>query len=708
MGQPAAIQVAREMGLDWVAWRTLYSLCQKTGLLKRRFRPVHIGSMLSKQLGVPLDQLYVHLASEWRHRAGRFFLEPDVTRYAAFVHGPDEVVSRANALLRGRILCFSRWEADVGFPPDWLLNPVNGCRYPGDKHWSMIPDLSELYGDIKFVWESSRFGQVFVLVRAFALTGDDKYAEAFWTLVESWIDANPPEMGPNWKCGQEIAIRSFAWLFGLYAFSHHCASSDRRIGRLITYLWYNAVHIERNHWYALRCVRNNHSLSEAAGLYTVGVLLPFLPYADRWRVKGYRNLVSEALWQIYSDGSYVQHSMNYARLVVQLFTWCFRIAQVNGDRFPEAVCSRVRGLMRFLAGVQNNSSGCVPNYGSNDGALLFPLSSCDYLDYRPALNALSVVLDGRALYDSGPWSEESMWFSGRYCDVQTTHSVGDDQISSQVAAGETQLEGVSYPVGGYYVLAAGDFSMMMRCGRHLHRPAQADMLHVDVRYKGYDVLIDSGTYSYNPRGGWDSHFVSTAAHNTITVDGRSQMTRLGRFLWANWVHGHVLQHERLGSAEVIVGEHHGYSPLVHRRLLALSDEGILIIDRMCGDAKKHGFSLHWLIDDFPLSIAKCGAVIRLGSDTLQMRVGCSHPFNGTWARADETGQRGWQSLYYGERLPAWSFHADTEAEGPVWFATLIQPTPTSSAQPDALCWKDVAATLDEWGANPAEGVISAD
>ena len=48
--------------------------------------------------------------------------------------------------------------------------------------------------------------------------------------------------------------------------------------------------------------------------------------------------------------------------------------------------------------MQDPVSGRVPNYGSNDGALLFPLSACDYLDYRPALNALSVVLDAKPLY----------------------------------------------------------------------------------------------------------------------------------------------------------------------------------------------------------------------------------------------------------------------------------------------------------------------
>lgn len=708
MGPSTAARVTREMGVDWVVWRALYSLSQHFGMLKARFRPVRVDSLLGNQLGVSSDELYAYLAAEWRREGGRFFLEHDITGYACFVGKPREVVTKANRLLQGRMFCFSRWEANVGFPPDWMLNTVDGCRYPGDEHWSTIPDLSEAYGDIKYVWEASRFGQVFLLVRAFALTGDDRYAEAFWALVESWMDANPPEMGPNWKCGQEIAIRSFAWLFGLYAFAQHPPSSDIRIGRLIACLWYNALHIEKNHWYALRCVRNNHSLSEAAGLYSIGMLLPFLPYADRWRTKGRTKLVNEAMWQIYCDGSYVQHSMNYARVVVQLFTWSLRIAEVNGDSFPEALYGRVRSLMRFLLGLQDKSSGRVPNYGSNDGALLFPLSSCDYLDYRPALNALSVTLDGTTLYDPGQWSEESAWFNGSCDDKQTMHFRVADLILPQIAGGNVQPEGLSFPVGGYHVLTSRHMSVMMRCGKHVHRPAQADMLHVDAWYKGHNILVDAGSYSYNPRGGWSDYFASTAAHNTITVDGRSQMTRLGRFLWVDWVHGQVLKYDRPGDAMVIVGEHHGYSPVVHRRLLALSDEGLFVVDKLFNNGEMHDFSLHWLVDDLPLVTSDYGAVIELENENLRMRVGCSHLFNGAWARADEFGRRGWQSLYYGERLPAWSFQADVKADSPIWFATFLGPMLPSGASSDALSWNDVESTLARWGATTAISMIAVD
>ena len=45
------------------------------------------------------------------------------------------------------------------------------------KHWSQISDDSAT--DIKFIWEPNRFAFVYTLVRAYAVTPDEKYPQAF-------------------------------------------------------------------------------------------------------------------------------------------------------------------------------------------------------------------------------------------------------------------------------------------------------------------------------------------------------------------------------------------------------------------------------------------------------------------------------------------------------------------------------------------------
>ncbi len=123
------------------------------------------------------------------------------------------------------------------------------------------------------VWEASRFGAVFTLARAYASTGDERYPAAFWALVNDWALHNPPQSGANWKCGQEAAFRLMAWCFGWFAFQSSRSSTPDRLAQLALMMAVHANRIEQNLDYALS-QNNNHGLSEAMGLWTIGHLWP--------------------------------------------------------------------------------------------------------------------------------------------------------------------------------------------------------------------------------------------------------------------------------------------------------------------------------------------------------------------------------------------------------------------------------------------------
>jgi hypothetical protein len=63
-------------------------------------------------------------------------------------------------------------------------------------HWSvyetnpaLLTPLYSLISDIKFLWEPARFGWAFTLGRAYVVSGNEKYAEAFWKYFETFTDA---------------------------------------------------------------------------------------------------------------------------------------------------------------------------------------------------------------------------------------------------------------------------------------------------------------------------------------------------------------------------------------------------------------------------------------------------------------------------------------------------------------------------------------
>ena len=57
------------------------------------------------------------------------------------------------------------------------------------------------------------------------------------------------------------------------------------------------------------------------------------------------------------------------------------------------------------------------------------------------------------------------------------------------------------------------------------------MRHVDLWAGEKNLLADAGTFSYNSYPDMAWYFSGTVSHNTIELDGRNQMPKLGRFFF---------------------------------------------------------------------------------------------------------------------------------------------------------------------------------
>src|SRR5690606_19523433 len=113
---------------------------------------------------------------------------------------------------------------------------------------------------------------------------------------------------------------------------------------------------------------------------------PFIPETEQWSVKGRKWFEKEVDYQIYDDGTFLQFSMNYHRVMIQLFSFGLALSEIHGERFSDKVYSKAYKSLDFLYQCLQEENGLLPNYGSNDGAWFFPLSDTDYRDYRPQLN----------------------------------------------------------------------------------------------------------------------------------------------------------------------------------------------------------------------------------------------------------------------------------------------------------------------------------
>src|SRR5439155_3154755 len=116
--------------------------------------------------------------------------------------------------------------------------------------------------------------------------------------------------------------------------------------------------------------------------------------------------------QIYDDGAYVQHSLNYHRLIPQAYVWALRLGDLNGRPFSEELRDRFGRAVRFLYELTDLPSGKGPNYGANDGAVLWNLDSCSFEDHRPTLALALWVVDKLLPFEAGRWGETLLGLGG--------------------------------------------------------------------------------------------------------------------------------------------------------------------------------------------------------------------------------------------------------------------------------------------------------
>lgn len=563
------------MGPRYISFRLWHEMERRLGLMRRRYP-----TEASRHTFLSLD--------EWRATAPAFFFA-DRAQLRLPREPRPELAARVARIRAGEVRFFSAdWKA-LGPDYDWLTNPDSGYRYAADVHWTKIPDYSREKGDIKYVWEKSRFTFLYDLIR-YDYHFEDDQGEFVLSQLEDWLDKNRLNCGPNYRCSQEMSLRVLNWTFALYYYRYHPALTEARWQRVLNAIYDHLRHVRANIHFSRIAVRNNHAVTETLMLYLGGLLFPFLPGAAEWKARGRRWFEMEIRYQLYADGTFLQFSMNYHRVVVQLLSWALLLADRNGERWPEEVYRRAAASVDFLYHAQNPADGWLPNYGNNDGALFFPLTETHFRDFRPQLNALYGAVYGRQLYGDGPWREEVAWLTGGASGGWPTAALAREPLRA-------------FPRGGYYLLRQAEKCCFIRCGQHKDRPYQADNLHLDLWYQGRNILRDAGTYKYNTDEATLRYFQGTGGHNTVQLGDYDQMLKGNRFMWFYWSQALDAQLTDAGDWQQFSGSarvyRHVAADIVHHRQVGQHKHRPLweIKDRLSGSLPADT-PLHqqWLVD----------------------------------------------------------------------------------------------------------------
>jgi hypothetical protein len=592
-----------------------------------------------------------------------------------------------DSLLRHDFNLLGYRNLSFGDPIDWHFDPVWGRQSP-HRHWSQIDPLDpEVVGDSKIVWELNRHQWIVQLAQAWALTGDDRYAQGCIDAIDGWLEANPPGTGINWASSLEVAMRLMSWSWTLVLLRDVPWLSGEWLMKVLAAIWVHAEHVRRH--LSFYFSPNTHLTAEALGLIYAGTLWPEFLYSARWRRCGTEILIAESERQIAADGVHFELSTCYHRYTIEIYLHFLLIAERNHITIPPVIADRVGRMVEFLLAVRQ-PDGSIPSIGDADGGALLPLTRRSPQDGRGVF-ALAAALFQRPEF---AWASEGLtpevfWLLGAGR-ARTFESVDPAPPPGQASR--------VFPAGGYAIMRsgwdAGAHQMIVDVGQlgcpvssgHGH----ADLLSVQCAVFGEPCLVDPGTYCYTPEVEWRDFFRSTAAHSTIVVDGRSQAEPTGPFGWDRRPQGRLREWHSTADLDFLDAESNAFltlpDPVLHRRrVLFVKPRYWVIVDDLTG-VSSHRVDLTFQCSAIQVTPGpnRWARARTAGGRSLWISPFASGGLRLSVRSGETTPIRGWISPDYGQRYPAPALTYTSRVALPWRVLTLLFPDIDDRSTPPAV------------------------
>jgi uncharacterized heparinase superfamily protein len=382
-------------------------------------------------------------------------------------------------------------------PVNWLTNPS------ADVEWHIL--LHKFY-------YAAGLGQ------AYLVTGDASYVDRWMALIDSWMRVTPPGFIAADVTGRRVQN----WIYSTRAFIAHgtqpLAQLDAGfVRRMLESLSQQVDFLCQN-----LTPKRNHRTLELYAIFLAGVAFPEMRRAAYWREFALRETLANMQADLQADGVHCEQSTDYHHLALRNWLHVRTLATRNGIQAPPQMDRLLERALEFSMHV-HKPDGAVPSLSDGDVRSFLPL-----------------LLHGAQLF-----GREDMRF-----------------VASQGAQGKPPASCTAhFPASGYHVLrshwsAPPRFAhaqhLVFDCGplgegNHGH----FDALSFELSAYGRSLVVDPGRYTYSESGdtNWRVHFRSTAAHNTVCVDGLSQTSYVAKTIKETSRHGKGTVRHKINGPE---------------------------------------------------------------------------------------------------------------------------------------------------------------
>lgn len=390
--------------------------------------------------------------------------------------------------------------------------------------YKMIIRPKKMEVDVNYVWNINRHYYLTYLGFAYFITKNEKYATEFEKQISNWVKQNPPLMGINWTSGLEIAIRLISWIFALYFFKDSKKIDNNYFFKKILVSMLQHAYYLR-YFYSRR--KRNHTVGELFGLYLFSHIFESFKPINRWKRKSFINFNKQIWLQTRSDGTNIEQSIHYHKFVLEFFSLFFIL---NSKKLKKKEREMIENMYDFLASVikPNNK---LPLFGDSDNANILLFTNYEENFYLHLLNLGSILFQrGDLKFFSNQISPISYMLLGHksknvFDNIQVKEP--NKNLFYFKDAGSFIIRNKWKDKQNYLFIDSG------RLGAQNAAHSHSSITNLLFSYQNIEILIDSGTYSYNKSWNERNYFRSSKAHNVLTINQLNQAEIKSWFLWKN-------------------------------------------------------------------------------------------------------------------------------------------------------------------------------
>lgn len=451
-------------------------------------------------------------------------------------------------------------------------------------------------GDVNWHFKINSWAAIVEGFNAHEATGNIEYLTLVKPVIFDWINFNIVEDKPNKKKWYDMATGSraymLAYFFGYYPLD---TLTDDEFRNLLITADMHADVLSRSELLS----RGNHALFQLSGLAALCRAIPeikrcekALPYAN----EKFEQLVDA---QFTGEGIHIEHAAQYHPWAIAVIDNMLATKVFKKSDYP--VLNQAKDNFKWF---------------------LFP--------------------HGRSVRNG----DTDQYAVKKYEKIASTDKSFDNFEESLGLFKDSGYVFFRKPDEGG--IAEQDSYLFFHAGFHSTVHKHADDMAFEWYESGSEILIDSGKYTYNSNA-WRDYFISTAAHNTVEIDGVSDKVR------SQFIYGSAIE-----SASVTDQYFHSRARLnrkqfdvVHQRdLILLPKHALIVVDTMAAD-KPHKYT-QWF--HYHPSFRVVPDETGRGYQARNEKLSVYHSFSDGLSSAQFHGQtepfiQGWTSYDYQQKEP---------------------------------------------------------